>query len=1152
DRDSDWFGLPEGSDWVLNNPYTDKPFLQNFLAYELFEKMGHYSVRRRFVEVFVNTAGGKVTYPRDYVGVYILLEKIKVDKHRVPIEKLTPYDNTEPDISGGYMFKKDKPSTGDVDFYTNGGPGAGFSGQDLKIHEPNPREITSQQLSWLNDYINQFEDALYADDWLTRTGTNHYSAFIDVDSFVDQHWIVEFAKQIDGYRLSNYLSKDRNGKIKMEPIWDYNLSFGNADYNDGFNTSGWYWKVLGESDHLWLRRLICGTPDVNGTTGDPDFNQRIADRWSELRTNVFNSTNVLARVDQLAALLNEAAARDFQKWQRLGTYVWPNPSFYVTPTTYSGIISAMKTWIRGRYNWIDTQFIVPPRLGLPEGRIPAGISATIISNAPGTIYYTLDGTDPRLPGGALSRNATSYTGPIPLTKNSRLFARTLNGVRWSGPAAATYVMQTPTLTISEIMYHPAPATGANALDEEEYEYLEFKNTGSAAINLGGFSITDGVTFTFPSYNLAAGARVLVVKNKIAFESRYGTGLPIAGEFVGQLDNSGEHITVIGKLKEPILDFTYNDAWLKITDGAGFALVLNDETVSPDKLNLQSSWRAGSVFNGTPGQPESASSEFPKVVINEAMTRPQGSGVAWVELQNLSSTPADISGWFLTDDFSAPKKYRVPSPKIIPAGGFLVLNGNDFRSSDALQPFILDPLGEEIYLFSGDAQTNLTGYVHGFKYGVQKTNETFGRYVTGAGAELFVSQQSSTINAANTGPAVPPVVVNEIMYHPVDVFANGAYWNDGDNEYIEIYNRSGATVSLFDAAHPTNSWKISGGANFVFPANASLDADNYALIVSFDPVASPARLAAFQQKYGVGAGVKIFGPYSGNLNNGGETITLSAPDGPLPDGAVPYVTLEEINYDNKAPWPAGADGTDFALTRRDAAKFGNDPNNWAASKPTPAAANSIQLAPVITQQPASQAAPATQNIRLSVMASGQNLRYQWRFNGANILNSTNSALVLTNAQPTQSGAYSVVVFNSTAATASDLAIISVGGDYDRDGIEDNWELDHGLNPFSASDGGLDSDGDGISNLQEYIAGTDPRDANGYLKVEQISASPAETSLTFNAAANRTYTIQYTDSLSPANWQKLTDVSGGVDGATARIADQPTTGTRYYRLVSPAQP
>jgi hypothetical protein len=405
-RSAGLLGLPSGNDWVLYNPYSDKPFLQNFLAFELFEKMGHYSVRRRFIEVFVNTAGGRISYPRDYAGIYILLEKIGVDKDRVPIQKLTPYNVTEPEITGGYMFKKDKDSAGDLDFFTAGG--TGFSPQWLKIHEPNPREITSPQLDWLVGYLERFEQVLYASNWKTATGTNHYSAYIDADSFVDYHWIVEFTKQIDGYRLSNYMQKDRDGKIKMEPIWDWNLSFGNADYLDGYITSGWYYRLIGENEHVWLRRLMCGTTSATGTAGDPDFNQRIADRWSELRTNVFAASNVLARVDELASLLSEAATRDFQKFPRLGTYVWPNPSFYVTPTTYAGIINAMKNWIQGRYNWIDSQFIIPPAFSIPGGRVPAGINLSV--SGAGSIYYTLDGSDPRLPGGGVSSTAGLSAG----------------------------------------------------------------------------------------------------------------------------------------------------------------------------------------------------------------------------------------------------------------------------------------------------------------------------------------------------------------------------------------------------------------------------------------------------------------------------------------------------------------------------------------------------------------------------------------------------------------------------------------------------------------------------------------------------------------------------------------------------------------------
>src|SRR6185503_16885148 len=130
------------------------------------------------------------SYPRDYAGIYVLLEKIKVGDNRVPITPLTPYDTNEPNISGGYMFKKDKDSSGDLNFYTSGG--AGFSGQALKVHEPEPTEITGPQYDWLVNYLEQFEKALYAPNWKTATGTNHYSYYIDADSFVDQHWIVEY------------------------------------------------------------------------------------------------------------------------------------------------------------------------------------------------------------------------------------------------------------------------------------------------------------------------------------------------------------------------------------------------------------------------------------------------------------------------------------------------------------------------------------------------------------------------------------------------------------------------------------------------------------------------------------------------------------------------------------------------------------------------------------------------------------------------------------------------------------------------------------------------------------------------------------------------------------------------------------------------
>jgi len=224
DKDVSILGLPADSDWKIRSNW-EKSLMFDFLGYELFEQMGHYSCRRRFVEVFVHQGGGKLT-AGDYNGVQVLFETIKISGHRVDLQKLTTTITNEPDITGGYIFKKDKDSVGDLNFTINGGTGVGA--QALKYHDPKPSELigtpagTNQQ-RYLVNYLNQMVKVLTAANWLTATGTNHYSYYMDVDGFVDQFWIVEFCKQIDGYRLSDYFSKDRNGKVTPVPIWDWNL-----------------------------------------------------------------------------------------------------------------------------------------------------------------------------------------------------------------------------------------------------------------------------------------------------------------------------------------------------------------------------------------------------------------------------------------------------------------------------------------------------------------------------------------------------------------------------------------------------------------------------------------------------------------------------------------------------------------------------------------------------------------------------------------------------------------------------------------------------------------------------------------------------------------------------------------------------------------
>lgn len=474
-------GMPAGNDWTFDPPYDDKTLMNDFLSYELFEAMGHYSVRRKYFELFLHRTAGKLSYS-DYQGVYVLIEKIRIDTNRVSIAQLSTSDNMPPAVTGGYIIAKDKlDGTNELTFTTP-------SGQLLKMYRPAAEEITEPQFDYISRYVSALEAALYGPNW--RDPLTGYAAYLDVDSFVDLHWIVEFSKNIDGVRLSDYMNKDRNGKLTAGPIWDWDLSWGNANYNDGGRTNGWYYQVISDVDDIWLRQL----------RADPDFYQKIIDRWGALRLNVFNATNLLARVDQITNYLQEAQIRDFAAWPRLGTYIWPNPDGaaggwdvdYVNPTTYAGIISEFKKFILGRYLWIDQQFLRAPTLATNSGVLT-------LSTPLGSIYYTLDNTDPRASGGGLSGSARLYSGPVNLTNNAGIVARAFYTNAWGAAARALYIVNVPDLRITEIMYHPAPPPTNSPYEEKDFEFIEVQNTGSNVLNLAGVSLGGGINFTFAPY-----------------------------------------------------------------------------------------------------------------------------------------------------------------------------------------------------------------------------------------------------------------------------------------------------------------------------------------------------------------------------------------------------------------------------------------------------------------------------------------------------------------------------------------------------------------------------------------------------------------------------------------------------------------------------
>jgi hypothetical protein len=214
-----------------------------------------------------------------------------------------------------------------------------------------------------------------------------------------------------------------------------------------------------------------------------------------------------------------------------------------------------------------------------------------------------------------------------------------------------------------------------------------------------------------------------------------------------------------------------------------------------------------------------------------------------------------------------------------------------------------------------------------------------------------------------------------------------------------------------------------------------------------------------------------------------------------------------------------------------------------------------LAPFITTQPQSKTVGAGSAVSLSVVAGGSApLSYQWRFNSSPIAGATNATLGFPSIQPTQAGGYTCVITNIAGAITSVVATVSISSDdADNDGMPDAWELANDLNP-TVNDAALDGDGDGMNNLAEFIAGTDPQHGGSYLKVDSIQVGGAsERIIRFNAVSNHTYSVLFRDQLAGVGpWSRLGDVPASPTNRLQSVTDLSAGPQRFYRLVTPAVP
>jgi hypothetical protein len=227
-------------------------------------------------------------------------------------------------------------------------------------------------------------------------------------------------------------------------------------------------------------------------------------------------------------------------------------------------------------------------------------------NPSGTVYCTTDGSDPRLPGGAVNGRAGSGPAPsVELRSTARVKARVLDGGVWSALHEITVAMRDDLsgLKPTEIAYHPLDA---DTVDGREYEFVEFKNTGGGPLNLTGAVFTNGLDFTFPAGTLVdPGGFVVLASNGPRFAERYG--LEPFGEFTGQLDNNGERIVLLSAAGDTVLDFRYGDRdpWPADADGPGYSLVSAKFDPAGDPGD-PAYWRLSAAVGGSPGRDDDGS------------------------------------------------------------------------------------------------------------------------------------------------------------------------------------------------------------------------------------------------------------------------------------------------------------------------------------------------------------------------------------------------------------------------------------------------------------------------------------------------------------------------------------------------------------------
>lgn len=757
----------------------------------------------------------------------------------------------------------------------------------------------------------------------SQTDWEAINTVLDVENYIDWTIVEHYANNRDLKDSGNWRSA--GGGIFAAP-WQYYSWDSERTLEDGL--------VRNPSTNDNVLPFLLGP-----LRGFEEFRIQFADRlYKHLRNQgALTYASAWGRFNARATELDKAIIAESARWgdYRRDIHVRGDAYLYTKKDFWLPEISRINGYLQAKETNAITHFqgyspslypsIEPPVFQVNSveqsgGLVPIPCTFNMNNNGPGDVYYTLDGTDPReYWTGNVSGTAILSNGmPIELDMSVTVKSRVKEGSTWSAVHEATYVDEniSSSLRITELMYHPA---------DPNTEYIELTNIGTEAINLNQVTFTRGVSYTFPSVSLAPNEYVIVAEDFAKFETTYDTtSMKIAGQYSGSLDNGGEKIELRDAASNVIQMFGYKDSWYDITDGGGFSLTIKNATFIDINLwDEKSSWRPSAAVNGSPGIDDSGViPEIGAIVINEILAHTDLFPNDWIELYNTTGTRVNIGGWFLSDSDVDQYKYEIDANTWIEGGDYLVFTQDSHFGSR----FALSEIGEKVYLRSPIG----TGYIEQESFGASENNVAFGRYYKASTDSFnFVSMSLSTPGpdykgAPNAYPKVGPIVINEIMYHPIDP----------DAEYIELKNITGSSVTLYNSDSAVlEPWKMTEGVEYSFPTGTpvTIPAGGYYLLIK--------DLATFTAHYGAPTGGKYAVWADGSLSNGGEKIEISMP-GDLDGLERQYIRVDRVTYsDGSHPvgddlWPTSADGEGMSLSRKVSSDYGNDVVNWQAATPTP--------------------------------------------------------------------------------------------------------------------------------------------------------------------------------------------------------------------------